>query len=58
MKSKQPSKAADIFRYEPEDLEPRDSDKARHAAAGLIEASHGVTLGSLKIKDLVNWGRP
>jgi prevent-host-death family protein len=32
--------------------------KARQAARGLIEASHGVTLGGLKIKDLINEGRP
>lgn len=31
--------------------------KARQAARGLIEASHGVTLGGLKIKDLINEGR-
>ena len=32
--------------------------KARQAARGLIEASRGVTLRGLKIKDLVNEGRP
>lgn len=32
--------------------------KARQAARGLIEASRGVTLGDLKIKDLINEGRP
>ena len=31
--------------------------KARQAARGLIEASHGVTLEGLKIKDLINEGR-
>lgn len=35
-----------------------DRDKARRAAAGLREASRGATLGGLKIKDLVNEGRP
>jgi prevent-host-death family protein len=34
-----------------------DRDQARRAAAGLREASRGVTLGDLKIKDLVNEGR-
>ena len=34
-----------------------DRDKARRAA-GLREASRGVVLGGLKIKDLVNEGRP
>jgi prevent-host-death family protein len=34
-----------------------DREKARRAAAGLLEASRGVTLGGLKIKDLVNEGR-
>jgi len=36
-----------------------DRAKARQAARGLLEASQGVTLGGrLKIKDLVNEGRP
>jgi prevent-host-death family protein len=35
-----------------------DRDKARRAAAGLREASRGVTLGGIKIKDLVDEGRP
>jgi len=35
-----------------------DRDKARQAARNLLEASRGVTLGGLKIKDLVNKGRP
>lgn len=35
-----------------------DRDKARQAARNLLEASRGVTLGGLKIKDLVNEGRP
>lgn len=33
-------------------------DKARQAAQGLLDASRGVTLAGLKIKDLVNEGRP
>jgi hypothetical protein len=35
-----------------------DRDKARRAVAGIIALSKGVTLGGLKIKDLVNEGRP
>ena len=35
-----------------------DRGKARRAAAGIIEASRGLTLGGLAIKDLVNEGRP
>jgi prevent-host-death family protein len=35
-----------------------DRGKARQAVAGILEASRGVTLGGLKIKDLVNEGRP
>ncbi|MBV8120188.1 MAG: type II toxin-antitoxin system Phd/YefM family antitoxin [Alphaproteobacteria bacterium] len=34
-----------------------DRAKARRAARGLLEASRGVTLGGLKIKDLINEGR-
>ena len=34
-----------------------DREKARRAASGLREASRGVTLGGIKIKDLVNEGR-
>ncbi len=34
-----------------------DREKARRAANGILEASRGVTLGGLKIKDLVNEGR-
>jgi len=33
-------------------------EKARRAAAGLREASKGTKLRGLKIKDLVNAGRP
>ena len=35
-----------------------DRERARQAARGIIETSRGVTLGGLKIKDLVNEGRP
>ena len=35
-----------------------DRAKARRAADGIIEARRGVTLGGLRIKDLVNEGRP
>ncbi len=34
-----------------------DRERARRAAAGLREASRGVTLGGLRIKDLVDEGR-
>jgi prevent-host-death family protein len=34
-----------------------DPDKARRAVAGILELSKGVTLGGLKIKDLINEGR-
>jgi prevent-host-death family protein len=34
-----------------------DRVKARRAVAGLIEASRGVTLGELTIKDLISEGR-
>jgi prevent-host-death family protein len=34
-----------------------DRTKARRAVAGLIEASRGVTLGGLRIKDLIDEGR-
>jgi prevent-host-death family protein len=34
-----------------------DRDRARRAAAGLREASKGVTLRGLKIKDLIGEGR-
>jgi prevent-host-death family protein len=40
-------------------IEPTfDRAKARRAAAGLREISREATLGGLKIKDLVNEGRP
>ena len=35
-----------------------DRKKAKRAAAGLREASKGVMLGGLKIKDLINERRP
>jgi prevent-host-death family protein len=34
-----------------------DRRKARRAAENIIRASRGVTLGGLKIKDLINEGR-
>lgn len=34
-----------------------DRAKARRAAEGLLAASRGLTLGGLKIKDLINEGR-
>ena len=34
-----------------------DREKARRAVAGLLEASRGLTLGGLKIRDLINEGR-
>ncbi len=34
-----------------------DRDKARKAADQLLEASRGLTLGGLKIKDLIDEGR-
>jgi antitoxin (DNA-binding transcriptional repressor) of toxin-antitoxin stability system len=34
-----------------------DREKAKRAAAGLREASKGVILRGLKIKDLINEGR-
>jgi prevent-host-death family protein len=34
-----------------------DKEKARRAIAGLIEASRGLSLGGLKIKDLIDEGR-
>ena len=35
-----------------------DRDKTRRAVAGILKLSLGVTLGGLKIKDLVSEGRP
>jgi prevent-host-death family protein len=34
-----------------------DREKARRAAQRLLELNEGVTLGGLKIKDLINEGR-
>ena len=34
-----------------------DREKAKRAASGLREASKGITLGGLEIKDLINEGR-
>jgi len=34
-----------------------DRDKARRAVTGILELSRGVTLGNLKIKELINEGR-
>jgi antitoxin (DNA-binding transcriptional repressor) of toxin-antitoxin stability system len=33
-------------------------EKARRAAADIVASSKGVTLGDLKIKDLIDEGRP
>ena len=33
-------------------------DKARQVARHLLDTSHGITLGGLDIKDLINEGRP
>jgi len=35
-----------------------DRAKARRAVAGILELSKGVTLGGLKVKDLISEGRP
>ncbi len=40
------------------DTGERDREKARRAAANIIALSEGMTLGGLKIKDLINEGRP
>ena len=34
-----------------------DREKARRAVAGLLEASRGLSLGGLKIRDLIDEGR-
>jgi len=34
-----------------------DREKVRRAVAGLLKASRGLTLGGLKIRDLINEGR-
>ena len=35
-----------------------DREKARRAVAGILEVSKGITLGGLRIKDLISEGRP
>lgn len=35
-----------------------DRDRARQAGRRLLEASRGITLAGIKIKELVNEGRP
>ena len=40
------------------ETESVDRKKARRAAADILAASKGVTLGGLKLKDLINEGRP
>jgi prevent-host-death family protein len=35
-----------------------DREKARRAVVGILEASKGITLGGLKIKDFIDEGRP
>ena len=35
-----------------------DRDNARRAVAGILETSHGLTLGGPAIKELVDMGRP
>jgi len=50
---------AERERTEPAAAEPDDArhTKARQAAANIIARRKGVTLGGLKIKDLINEGR-
>ena len=35
-----------------------DRERARRAVAGILETSRGITLGGLRIRDLINEGRP
>lgn len=35
-----------------------DREKARQAAAGIVANAKGVTLGGLRIRDLIDEGRP
>lgn len=35
-----------------------DRAKAKRAVAGILEASKGLTLGGISLKDLINEGRP
>ncbi len=46
-----------VARLVPDNKE-RDREEARRAAARIIARRKGVTLGGLKIKDLINEGRP
>lgn len=51
------------FEHDQQELDRRllndaPREKARQAAANIIARRKGVTLGSLKIKDLINEGRP
>ena len=43
--------------YTLDDLERKRQDQAHDAAQGIREMSKGVTLGGLRIKDLINEGR-
>ena len=45
-----------IARLVPDKAE-HDREKARQAVEAILEMSKGVTLGGLKIKDLINEGR-
>jgi hypothetical protein len=45
----------DLDRLSPDEAR---RERARQAAANIIARSKGVTLGGLKIKDLINEGRP
>jgi prevent-host-death family protein len=40
------------------ETESIDREKARRAAADILAASKGVTLSGLKLRDLINEGRP
>ena len=40
------------------DTSTKNREEARRAAERILERSKGVTLGGLKIKDLINEGRP
>jgi prevent-host-death family protein len=40
------------------DVPKRDVERARQAVARIVARRKGVTLGGLKIKDLINEGRP
>ncbi|HEX9905306.1 MAG TPA: type II toxin-antitoxin system prevent-host-death family antitoxin [Propylenella sp.] len=40
------------------DTSAKNREEARRAAERILERSKGVTLGGLKIKDLINEGRP